>query len=155
MSRALLPLLLALFALLAPPPAGAAPGDAAGADLVASHGWVRQTPPNRTVAAAYLRLENAGARSRALVGAESDRARVELHTMLREDGMMRMRPLDRLELPAGGAVELAPGGAHLMLFDVDATRAGTLVELELLFADGGRLPVALPVRGNAPATEED
>ena len=86
----------------------------------------------------------------ALVGAESDAARVEIHTMLREDGMMRMRPVDRVEIPAGGSAALAPGGNHLMLFDVDATRAGTLVEVELLFEDGTRLPVTLPVRRTPP-----
>lgn len=112
--------------------------------------WVRETPPNRTVAAGYLVLHNGGEAAATLVGAESAAARIELHTMLREDGMMRMRPMEQLVIPAGGRAELAPGGNHLMLFDVDATRAGTTIEIELLFEDGARLPVALPVRRQAP-----
>lgn len=142
MIRAALTALLSL----ALPALAAAPAT----DLVISDGWVRETPPNRTVAAGYLTLANRGAAPVVLVGAESTRARVELHTMLREDGMMRMRPLERLEVPAGGSAALRPGGPHLMLFDVDATRTGTLIDVDLLFADGGRLAVTLPVRRQAP-----
>lgn len=141
MIRALLMTLLALCL-----PAFAAPPAA----LVVSDAWVRETPPNRTVAAGYLRLDNGSDTAAALVGAESEAARIELHTMLMEDGMMRMRPLERLEIPAGGSAALAPGGAHLMLFDVDATRAGTLIGVDLLFEDGARLPVTLPVRRQPP-----
>lgn len=118
--------------------------------LEVSDAWVRETPPKRTVAAGYLVLSNAGDRAATLIGAESAVARIELHTMLREDGMMRMRPLAQLVIPAGERAALAPGGDHLMLFDVDATRAGTVIEIELLFEDGARLPVALPVRRQAP-----
>lgn len=128
-------------------PAFAAPSTAR---LDVTDAWVRETPPNRSVAAGYLVIENEGETQATLLGAESDGLRIELHTMLREDGMMRMRPLAALEIPAGGRAALAPGGAHLMIFDVDATRAGAVIDMELLFADGTRLPVALPVRRQAP-----
>ena len=142
MIRAALTVLLTLslpaFA-VTPPPA-----------LTVSDAWVRETPPNRTIAAGYLELSNRGAAPVALVGAESPAARIELHTMRMEGGMMRMRPMERLEIPAGASAALAPGGDHLMLFDVDATRAGTVIDVELIFADGSRLPVALPVRREPP-----
>lgn len=119
--------------------------------LRATGGWVRETPPGRSVAAGYVTLENAGETTAVLIGARSPVARVEMHSMRMVEGMMRMRPLDRLEIPAGEHASLAPGGDHLMFFDVDAMRAGTTVEFELLFEDGSTLPLALPVRRSAPA----
>jgi copper(I)-binding protein len=113
--------------------------------LRATGGWVRETPPGRSVAAGYVTLENAGETTAVLIGARSPVARVEMHSMRMVEGMMRMRPLDRLEIPAGEHASLAP------FFDVDAMRAGTTVEFELLFEDGSTLPLALPVRRSAPA----
>ena len=142
-----LPILLALSTVL--PVQGRA---ATGADAVsAAGGWIRETPPGRTVAAGYVTLTNAGDTPVAVVGAASSAARVELHSMRMEEGMMRMRPLPRLEIPAGSSAALAPRGDHMMLFDVDATTAGAIIELELLFEDGSTLPLALPVRRDAPA----
>lgn len=55
----------------------------------------------------------------ALTGvASAAAARAELHSMSMEGGVMRMRPVARIELPAGKAVKLAPGGLHIMLVDL-------------------------------------
>ena len=73
--------------------------------------------PGQEVAAAYLTLESPTASE--LVRVESAlAAKVELHTMRVEDGVMRMRQLDSIELPAGSAVKLEPGGDHLMLMEM-------------------------------------
>ena len=82
--------------------------------VTVSNAWVRATVPGQQVAGAYLEIssiENA-----TLVSAKSPAAKnVEIHVMSMEAGMMSMRQLDRLELPAGKTVALAPGGYHLML----------------------------------------
>ena len=82
--------------------------------VTASKAWARATVPGQQVAGAYLEIssiENA-----ALVSAKSPVAKnVEIHVMSMEAGMMSMRQIDRLELPAGKTVALAPGGYHLML----------------------------------------
>jgi len=69
--------------------------------------------------------------------------------------VMKMRPLARLELPAGTPVELKPGGYHLMLIDIAHPLAkGERVPLQLMVEDkGGRrqtVDVSAEV-GDAPA----
>ena len=111
-----------------------------------SDAWIRETPPNRNVAAGYLTIANPSDTDRMLIGAHSPDARVEVHEMRHEDGMMRMRRLESLAIPAGEEVTLAPGGTHLMLFDVDATRAGTQIEIEFRFEDADPVTETFEVR---------
>ena len=109
---------------------------ARAADAIAvDEAWVRAPAPGQRIAGAYMNLT---ARSRtSVVAAEStDAARVELHTMSMRDGVMRMRPLERLDLPAKKTVSLKPGGHHLMLIDLKRTlKAGERVELKLMLQD--------------------
>lgn len=82
--------------------------------VTVNNAWVRATVPGQQVAGAYLEIssiENA-----ALVSARSSAAKnVEIHVMSMEAGMMSMRQISQLELPAGKTVTLSPGGYHLML----------------------------------------
>jgi len=72
---------------------------------------------------------------------------VELHTHITEDGMMKMRPVERIDVPAHGAVELQPGGFHLMLIGLKRGLApDDSVELRLIFDDESAQSVAAPVR---------
>lgn len=67
-------------------------------------------------------------------------AQVELHETSVEDGVARMRPVDRLQVPARGSATLAPGGMHLMLREPDSEiAAGVRVPLRAILSDGGRL----------------
>jgi len=60
---------------------------------------------------------------------------------------MRMRPIDGVEIPAGGSVELKPGGLHIMLLDVQRDlEPGQTVTLKLDFESGRSLVVDAPVR---------
>lgn len=113
-----------------------------------SNPWSRATPPGVTIAAGYLELANEGAADR-LVAASSPRARrVEMHESRLDGGMMRMRPVESLELAAGGKLRFAPGGLHLMLVDIDRPFvAGERVPLVLEFAHAGRVAAVLVVRG--------
>lgn len=121
-------------------------GHGAGDALQLSGAWIRETPPNRSVAAGYLTLANPSDTDRMLIGAHSPDARVEVHEMRHEDGMMRMRRLESLAIPAGEEITLAPGGTHLMLFDVDATRAGTEIEIEFRFENADPVTETFVVR---------
>jgi copper(I)-binding protein len=90
----------------------------AEAPLWVSEGWVRAMPPGAAATAAYVRLENRSDEARTLTSVTSPQfARAELHETRMEDGIARMRPLDKLVLAPGERVTLAPGGLHLMLFD--------------------------------------
>jgi copper(I)-binding protein len=125
------------------------------AQLVAvSDAWVRAPAPGQRVAGAYMELVSRAPMT-LIAAASPAAARVELHSTSMEGGVMRMRPVARIELPAGQAVRLAPGGLHLMLLDLkQPLKAGDRVTLTLTVqgADGARrsvLTVEAEVRGSA------
>jgi hypothetical protein len=93
--------------------------------------WVRATVAGQSVAAAFMILESA--RDARLVAASSPAAeRVEIHATILEGGVAKMRPLPRVDLPAGRPVKLAPGGIHVMLLGLKTPLvAGTTVPLTL------------------------
>ena len=101
--------------------AGAAAWGAAAAQAAVpvevKDAWVRAPAPGQKVAGAYMELLSRT--HLALISVASPAAaRVELHSTAIEDGVMKMRPVDRVELPAGKAVKLEPGGLHVMLIDL-------------------------------------
>jgi periplasmic copper chaperone A len=107
------------------------------ADLSFSEAWSPEAPPGRTMAG-FVTISNPGDRDIELVDGESPQfARVEFHTMSMDGGMMRMRRLETLTVPAGETVELAPRGLHLMLFEPHQhLTAGDTIEIELIDAEG-------------------
>lgn len=110
-------------------------------------GYAREMPPGQTNSAAFMTLVNTGARPLALVAAACDCSdRAELHAHRHQDGMMRMEKVDRLEVPAGGQVELKPGGYHLMLLGLKRPlRAGEQVNVTLRDEAGTDFTARLPV----------
>ena len=109
------------------------------AQVTVGAAWVRATVPGQTIAGAYLKITSAS--TAYLVGGSSPAAKaVELHEMSLENNVMKMRPLARLELPAGRPIELKPGSYHLMLVDVAHPLVkGESVPLKLTIEDkGGR-----------------
>lgn len=119
--------------------------------------WARATAPQQKVGGAYVTLTSpSGDR---LLGASSPAAsRVELHEMRTEGDVMRMRELaGGLDLPAGRAVAMAPGGYHLMLVDLKQPLvAGQSVPVQLRFRDAPPVEVQLqvaPVAAAGPAAK--
>lgn len=146
MKSIILSLLLASLALITPVSAQ----DAASAMEVVESAWVRSTPPNMKVTAGYLSLRNTSETDRRLVGARSTVSdRVELHTHVHDmqSGMMQMRHVEAIELPAGETVALEPGGHHIMMMNLQSDlQPGVDVPLTLEFDDGSTLEVLAPVR---------
>ena len=101
-----------------------------------------------TNSAAYLVLRNPGRVPDRLVGAVTDVAeRVEIHESLLVEDVMRMQKIDGLAVPPNGAVELNPGGIHLMLFGLSrALVEGEKVDLTLRFERAGDISVSAPVQ---------
>jgi len=95
----------------------AALGAPAMAQVTVKDAWVRGTVPEQKATGAFMQLSApAGAR---LVQASSNVAgTVELHEMSMEGTTMKMRAVPGIDLPAGKAVDLKPGGYHLMLLDL-------------------------------------
>jgi periplasmic copper chaperone A len=124
-----------------------APADADGA-------WARPVslgedgPANSAV---YFTLDNPGDAPLQLLAAETDVAgRTEIHETTMDGDVMRMRPVEAVEVAAGGEVAFQPGGLHVMLLDVRRDLvAGETFALTLRFADGGERTLDVTVR---PAT---
>ncbi len=121
---------------------------ALGTDVSIGDLRARAVPPDQPNSAVFMSIENQSDEQRALVGAESAASQiVELHTHLEEDGVMRMRRVEKLKVPAGETVTLEPGGLHVMLIGLkQPLEPGDTLDLTLIFEDGSRIPVQAPVR---------
>ncbi|MEV6103272.1 copper chaperone PCu(A)C [Streptomyces sp. NPDC051940] len=117
-------------------------GGAHSPQLSAAAGFVPQ-PALADMAAGYLTVRNDGDADDALTSVTTSlAARVTLHTT---DGT-RMKQVDRLDVPAGGLLELARGGNHLMLEKLDRKpRVGEKVTLTLHFAKSEPIEIQVPV----------
>lgn len=93
--------------------------------------WVRGTVGGQKATGAFMELKSV--QGAALVGVQSPAAAiVELHEMKMDGNIMRMRPISRLDLPAGLPVELKPGGYHVMLIDLkQPIKKGDTVPIQL------------------------
>lgn len=110
--------------------------------------YARPTPPGAVNGAVFMLIQNPGEEAEYLTGAETDICeRVEIHETVLEDGTMRMRPMDKLEIPAGDLVELKPGGYHIMLINLKAPlKEGDTFDLKLNFQNNGSQVLPVPVR---------
>lgn len=116
-------------------------------DLTITDPRTFETPPGARAAAAYFAVTNTGDSADALIGVEADFPRVELHESIEDGGVMKMRPVDRLDLAPGATVTLAPGGLHVMIMGLKAPfGAGDEVPLTLVFENAGPRSITLPVR---------
>lgn len=119
--------------------------------------WVREAPPNATLTAAYMTIENTSSQEQTLVSVTSPAfGKVEVHqTVKQADGMMHMMPMPKLAIPANGKVVLKPGDYHIMLIDRKRDlKEGDQVDLTLEFANGDKIALSAPVR-KTPAMEVD
>lgn len=99
--------------------------------------------------AAYMVIRNTGGEPDKLIAASTDVAKtVELHTVIEEGGVMRMRQVEGgIDIPANGEVVLKPGGFHVMLIGLTRDlNAGDSVQLTLTFEKAGEIPVTAQVR---------
>jgi hypothetical protein len=131
-------------ALLALAAASAAWG---AAGLEVQHAWSRPTPPAISVGVVYLSVVNHGAHADRLLGATTPRAgRVEIHESRSVQGIMQMRPVAFIDIPAGATIRISPEGLHLMLVGLDAPLvAGARFPITLKFRDAGAITVPVEV----------
>ncbi len=105
--------------------------------------------------AAYVTISNETGMADRLVSVASDIARkTEIHNHLMEDGVMKMRRADGVDIPAGGQVTFRPGGYHVMFFGLTAPlQVGDSFRLELAFENAGKTEITVPVvdRKDIPA----
>lgn len=135
--------------------AGAAAAFAQNAAPVeASGAWVRAAVPGQSGTGVFMKLTSQAPLK--LVGVATPAAGVaEVHEMKLEGDTMKMRGVPALDLPARQAVELKPGGYHVMLMDLQQPiRVGGSVPLTLTFEDAkgvkSTLALQVPVQAGAP-----
>jgi copper(I)-binding protein len=115
---------------------------AAQAQVTAKDAWVRATVPAQKTTGAFMTLTSS--EDVKIVGASSPAAaKVELHASMSMGGVMQMHAMDSIALPTGKAVELKPGGMHVML-----------IGLKGQMKEGDKVPIALAVekKGGARAS---
>jgi copper(I)-binding protein len=114
----------------------------AWAQVAVSQAWVRGTVQGQKATGAFMQLRSTERTT--LIAARSPVAGVvEIHEMKMENNVMRMRAIPKLELPAGQAVDLKPGGYHVMLMD-----------LKQPLKKGDTVPITLSVQGKDGKTQE-
>ena len=127
------------------------------ADVAVKDAWVRPTVPGQKASGAFMTITSKA--DLKLVGASSPVAGVtEVHEMKMSGDVMQMRAIPSLDLPAGKAVALRPGGLHVMLLDLKAALPkDSTVPLTLMFKDAKGVPskveLMLPVTIVAPTTK--
>jgi copper(I)-binding protein len=119
---------------------------------------VRLVPPGTPNTGVFMVIRNSGDKDVKLVKAESTAAKsVELHTVIEEGGMKKMRPVPDIAVKAKGETVLKPGDYHVMLIGLaKPLQEGDSVPLTLRFDDGSSQSLKAPVRqiavpGAAPA----
>ena len=120
--------------------------------------WVRASVPGQKATGAFMQLTAKTATK--LVSASSPVAGVvEVHEMAMEGEVMKMRAVQGgLDLPAGKAVELKPGGYHVMLMDLKSTlQKDSTIPVILVFKDAKgvetKAELKVPVATAAPGAK--
>ena len=139
----LLTLLVLGFVLCAP----AAAKDYMQGDLHIMAPWSRPLPAVSVNGAAYMTLMNTGSTADRLVSVSTPAAKkAELHNHFMEGGLMKMRPVEAVEVPPGGSATLQPGGLHVMLMGLTQPLVeGRSFPLTLNFEHAGSVEVQVTV----------
>jgi copper(I)-binding protein len=110
--------------------------------------YIRATPPHTQNSAAFMLINNNSDKSLTLVAASSDIAdRVELHSHIMSDGMMKMRQVESIVIEANDSVELRPGSFHVMFLGLKSPlKEGNKVKLKLYFNNGDEMIIDAPIK---------
>jgi copper(I)-binding protein len=117
--------------------------------------WTRATPKGSTVAGAYMKITNQGSAPDRLVGGSAAVAgRFEVHSMVMEQGVAKMRPVEGgLEIKPGETVELKPGSLHVMLMGLkQPLEKGQKVKGTLQFEKAGKVEIEYAVEALGVST---
>ena len=117
-------------------------------DIKINDPYARAVPPGQPNSAVFMQLLNTSKNDHAIINASSNASKiVELHTHTHEGGMMKMRRIDRIDIPANGSTSLQPGGLHIMLIQLhDGLKPGQNISLTIEFEDGSKTTIQAPVR---------
>lgn len=111
-------------------------------------GFIRETIPGTSISSAYMTIQNTSSETVTLIGATSQVSkRLELHEHSMTNGMMKMRRVKNIVIPANSEIVLKPSGLHVMIFDLaKPLQDQDMVLINLIFEDKNIKSVTLPVR---------
>ncbi len=117
-------------------------------DLKLSAPWIRASVPGQVNGAGYVQINNQAAQADRLISATTNGVnRVELHTIINENGVAKMREVPGIDVPASGVVKLMPGGFHIMFLGLSAPfKADTTVPVTLKFEKAGEVKVDFEIK---------
>ncbi|QYX56883.1 copper chaperone PCu(A)C [Roseovarius sp. SCSIO 43702] len=115
-------------------------------DLTIDHPMAYATAPAAKAGAGYLVISNEGDAADRLLEVRADFPNVSIHKSEEVDGVMKMMPIEGLEVPAGGSVTLEPGGFHVMFMGLtEPLEAGSEIPATLVFEKAGEVEVIFDV----------
>ncbi|NQW02023.1 MAG: copper chaperone PCu(A)C [Rhodospirillales bacterium] len=114
-------------------------------DLTVHSIWARPTAPSAKTGAAYFVIENNGTADDVLTGVTgSISGKTEIHQTTMDGGIMKMRHVGRVDIPAGGSAMLAPGGFHIMFMGLHGPiKVGDQFPLTLTFEKNGSVEITV------------
>lgn len=124
---------------------------AQGSAIIVSEARVRPPLPGRDVAAAYFTLSNSGDADQIVNVTTPLSEKVELHTHLNEDGVMKMRRVTAVDIPAHGKLEFKPGSYHVMIFGAEISDQTDDVSLTLKFVNADPVTLIAEIEGAEPS----
>lgn len=115
--------------------------------LEISGGFTRASPKVAHAGAGFMTIRSLGQADRLLGFRSPICTQPELHTHVNENGMMRMRQVPHIDIPAGGEAVLKPGSLHLMFINLtEPLEEGKMVPVTLVFEQAGEVSLELPVK---------
>lgn len=110
--------------------------------------WIRASVPGQVNGAGYVQIDNKGKqRDRLMSATTAGMNRVELHTIITENGVAKMREVTGIDVPASGSVKLSPGGFHIMFLGLsEPFKAGATVPVTLKFEKAGEVKVNFEIK---------
>ena len=117
--------------------------------IMAKDPFAFATAASAKAGGAYITLMNHGGEADRLIGAKADVSKiVEVHEHIKDGDVMRMREVEAgIELPAGGMIEMKPGGYHVMFMGLNAPlEEGQNIPVTLVFESGKEMTVDVPVK---------
>ncbi|MGB0907057.1 MAG: copper chaperone PCu(A)C [Maricaulaceae bacterium] len=117
------------------------------ASVEVSNAMVAPPFEGRTTSAGYFTMKNTGSDTRLTHVTSPISPRVEIHTHIEEDGIMKMRRIDGLDVKSGASITFKPGSYHLMMFDTVLEDTATEAALSFHFDNGEMVGLMAKVEG--------
>lgn len=125
------------------------------AQVVLVDGYVRAMPATVPNSAAYITIENHGAATRLVAVDAPFATEAQLHTLIEENGMIKMRQVEGFDIDSHGSLVLSESGNHIMLMGLKQPLViDSSVKLLLKFANGSEQEISLPVKKQVEQSDD-